>query len=97
MAYLEAHAARIYDSIIRRDVIAGQAVASRILTGDLHDGFSVRDIYRNGWVDLTSKDDAKAAVELLLDLDWIQEREMPTRGRRKVEYDINPRLKGAAT
>lgn len=90
--YLESHARRIYGPALLPDTVAGKALAHRIQTGDLADGFALRDIYRNGWQSLATREDAERAVNVLLDLDWLRESVEATLGRHKTRYWINPRL-----
>ena len=94
--YLESHAHRIYASAVHSDVVAGRALAKKISDGSLSGGFQVRDVYRPGWSDLATRDEAQAAVDLLIDLDWLQEVEIPTAGRKRIEHRINPRIQESA-
>lgn len=91
--YLESHAHRIYASAVHSDVVAGRALAKKISDGSLSDGFQVRDVYRPGWSHLATRDEAQAAVDLLVDLDWLTVVEIPTTGRKRTEHWINPRIR----
>ena len=91
--YLESHACRLYAAAVHSDVTAGRALAKKILDGSLADGFAVKDVYRPGWSGLTSSEEAQAAIELLVDLDWLEVAEIPTAGRKRTEHRINPRLR----
>jgi len=88
--YLESHARRIYGHAISGKVTAAKAVARKIRDGSLQDGFVLREVYRPGWSQLTSRDNAAAAVEMLTDLDWLQEERLPTGGRDRTRYRIHP-------
>jgi hypothetical protein len=90
--YLESHARRIYAVAINPAPAAARALGKKLIDGELKDGFALRDVYRNGWSALASKDDATAAVELLTDLDWLRPVEMKTPGRTGVQHFINPRI-----
>lgn len=90
--YLESHANRIYSQAIHPDVSAARALAKKIMASELKDGFALRDVYRNGWAGLSTPEDAKGAVDLLCDLDWLYEIKKVTAGRTATTYLINPRL-----
>ena len=90
--YLESHANRLYASAVHSDITAGRCLAKKILDGSLADGFTIKDVYRPGWSGLTTSEEAQAAIELLVDLDWLEVAEIPTGGRKRTEHRINPRL-----
>jgi hypothetical protein len=92
-SYLEAHAKRIYGMATDYRVQAAQALAKKIKGGNLSDGFSDRDIYRNDWSMLKDPDEVKAACAELEMAGWI--RRIPTEGKgagrpRSPKYEINP-------
>jgi hypothetical protein len=93
--YLLPHARRIYGMAADSDVTAAAALAKKIETGDLHDGFSERDVYRANWVNLSMKELVAAACRELEAAGWIRRRQIiPGKGRRPTStYDINPQLK----
>lgn len=88
--YLETHARRIYAPAIRPDVDAARALAHRITAGALTASFSLRDVYNKGWSGLSTRDEVKAAVEVLIDHDWLRGVEEQTFGRTRTVYRINP-------
>jgi len=88
--YLESHARRIYGHAMSEKVTAAKALARKISGGSLQDGFTLREVYRHGWSQLSSRSNATAAVELLIDLDWLQEERQPTGGRGRTRYRIHP-------
>jgi putative DNA primase/helicase len=94
--YLESHARRVYDAVIRGDLCAARALGEHLARGDLPSPFRVRDVYRPGWTGLSSPETAAAAVAVLVDLDWLQAEDTagssPGRGRPTVRYHINPKL-----
>jgi hypothetical protein len=93
--YLESHARRIYGMAAN---IANQAaikLSKKIQDGELHQCFSVRDVYRKHWGLLEDKDTIQKACHELLEADWLRQtstaREM---GRPKhPTYLINPKIK----
>ncbi|MFT5327087.1 MAG: hypothetical protein ACI8P0_004974, partial [Planctomycetaceae bacterium] len=90
--YLETHARRIYGSIVQRSSGAAKSLAARIESGALSDGFSLRDVYRPGWSGLTDRSDAQAAVDVLIDHDWLTSQTIDTGGRPQTVYRINPHV-----
>jgi hypothetical protein len=95
--YLESHARRVYDSVVRGDLCAARVLGEHILSGDLTSPFALRDVYRPGWTQLTTREAAMAAIGVLIDLDWIHAQEVktgPAGGRPPVRYVINHKLAG---
>jgi hypothetical protein len=90
--YLESHARRVYSAIIASEVTAARALASRILKGDVPREFALRDVYRQHWTHLSTREDAARAVEVLLDLDWLRGTTEDTGGRRRRRFLANPRI-----
>jgi hypothetical protein len=98
--YLESHARRLYDLLLRSDASAARALGQRIQAGELGDTFTARDIYRREWAELGDRETVTAALELLEDLDWIRPESATAGskgGRPKTEYKVNPRLREART
>jgi len=88
--YLESHARRIYAPAISPDVDAARLLARRIKAGDVGAAFALRDVYRQGWGGLSSRDEVAAAVAVLVDYDWLQTFEEATPGRSRTVYSVNP-------
>ena len=93
--YLESHARRVYDAVIRSDLSAARTLGDKILRRDLVGTFSLKDVYRPGWSGLSARAVASAAVEVLCDLAWLQAIDEPTPGRTRTRYHVNPRVWGA--
>jgi hypothetical protein len=89
--YLETHARRAYGSGSEAEAATAKAIVSRIRTGDLVDGFTARDVYRNGWSNLSDREAVQSGLDMLLDLDWLKTAQEATGGRARVTYVINPR------
>ena len=94
--YLEKHAKRIYAPISGADYVAARALASKlkakkVICGSTKrtDRFSLRDVYRNGWANL-STDECRLAVDVLEDFNWVSRGLEPTDGRTATVYHINP-------
>jgi putative DNA primase/helicase len=92
--YLETHARRAWAGP-EAETAAAKAILSRIRKGDLADDFSARDVYRQGWSNLSDRDHVQAGLNLLCDLDWIVEVDKRSHagGRPTSFYHINPRAK----
>lgn len=90
--YLESHAGRVYAPALTPDMDSAIALSRHIEAGDVADGFALRDVYRNGWSGLATKDQALSAVGVLQDFDWLREATIETPGRFRTEYRINPAL-----
>ena len=93
--YLELHARRVYDALIRSDLCAARSLGEHILAGDLTSPFALRDVYRPGWSGVSTIDAAAEAVGVLLDLKWLIAEEIkagPAGGRSTTCYHINPKV-----
>jgi hypothetical protein len=76
--YLETHARRIYGLTANIAVQSARKLLEHIKNGSLQDGFSVRDVYRQGWCFLDSKELVQPAIEELLETGWLREIPPPT-------------------
>ena len=91
--YLESHARRIYAPVVNPAPAAAKALADRILSGHVQDGFSLRDnVYQNSWSRLSTAADAQMAADVLELAAWICGFEKATPGRTAVVYFINPNI-----
>ena len=95
--YLEAHARRCYGLLKDDGLRAAQALAAKIERGALEDGFTLRDVRRNQWRNLTTDEAILAALDWLEDEDWLRRESIggtgPGSGRRTLRYQINPAIK----
>ncbi len=87
--YLEAHARRLYATGIGADHSAAHALAARIRRGEVLDGSSPKDIYRNHWASL-DKDATYRALDVLEGCGWLRVDEVATGGRPSVVIRLNP-------
>ena len=87
---LESHARRIYSCGIEPGITHARALAKRIVSGEVADGFTERDVYRNHWSLLSDKHQVQLAVAELVELDWLRVETQTTQGRPKVIHRINP-------
>ena len=89
--YLETHARRAYGAASEAETASAKAILSRIQRGELADGFAARDIYRKQWAHLSEREQVQAGLDLLTDCDWLELRTVPTGGRARATYAINPK------
>jgi Protein of unknown function (DUF3987) len=92
--YLESHARRCYAAGSEAETATAKAILSRIHKGDLVDGFTCRDVHRQGWSNLSEPDQVQSGLNLLVDCDWLSSEALITGsvgGRPKTVYRINPR------
>jgi hypothetical protein len=94
--YLESHARRVYSRGMSADYASAKALASRLVKGELPAEFALPDVYRAHWAELRDRDEAKRAVDVLLDLHWLRERTLQTGGRPRRVYTLNPHIEGRA-
>ena len=58
----------------------------------MHDGFTIRDVYRNGWANLTSREDAIEAIAFLTEHGWLRSSRQETGGKPLEAFLINPNI-----
>lgn len=93
--YFESHARRMY-GLVLGGLTAAAKLANRIEAGDLYDGFTVRDVSRNGWSQLGTVESVEEACKVLIGKKWLKaERTGPGAlgGRPTIRYLINPKVK----
>jgi Protein of unknown function (DUF3987) len=92
--YLESHARRCNAAGSEVETATAKAILSRVSKGDLVDGFTCRDVHRQGWSNLSEPDQVQSGLNLLVDYDWLDAELLvsgSTGGRPKTVYRINPR------
>jgi hypothetical protein len=72
-SYLETHARRIYGLATNIAVQSARRLLEKIKDASLEDGFRVRDVYRQGWMFLDSKELAQAAIDELFEAGWLRQ------------------------
>ena len=98
-AVCESHARRAYGAALSAERSSARLLAKRILdrhigwdtTGNAPVPFAVRDVYRNDWSGL-DVDQAKAAVETLIDYGWASLETIRTGGRSAYRVIVNPNV-----
>ncbi|MFO7899817.1 MAG: YfjI family protein, partial [Planctomycetota bacterium] len=94
--YLESHALRIYAPALESGPASARALAERLLTDDVEDGFTAREVYRNCWSGLSGPEETKSAIARLVALGWLKRANRPTGGKMKTIYRVNPKVYGRA-
>ncbi len=95
--YLESHARRVYASQAKPERHAAITLSGRLAKGWRRDEgeFTLRDVYRNGWAGLNSPDEARKALGVLEEYDWVRQvrsDEPKGTGRPTERYLRNPRI-----
>ncbi len=93
--YLASHARRIYGRGVDPEIWHAQALSERIKSGQVVNGFTLRDVYNNCWSKLQNKHQALIAAEYLEELDWLRSESVTTAGRPRTIYHINPHVLNA--
>ncbi len=92
--YLESHALRIYSLALDSTQPAIQALAAKIKSGKLADGFSEREVYKAGWANLNDAELVRAACSELEQDGWLRRIKTEKGNGRppSPSYNINPQL-----
>jgi Protein of unknown function (DUF3987) len=95
--YLETHARRVYASSSPPEQDAARTLARHLAKGwKAREGrFTLRDVYRNQWAGLGKTDEARKALEVLLEWEWVRlaaSGEARAAGRPSEVYLRNPRI-----
>jgi putative DNA primase/helicase len=90
--YLETHAARTYASTTIASADAARAIVAKIRSGHLKEQFGSREVWRPQWSLLTDRDTVHAALQLLVDYDWLGVKTVTTGGRSATVYTVNPKV-----
>ena len=91
--YLESHARRVYSQGLAPADMAARALADRILSEDLTEAFTARDVYRCHWAGLSTREEVQKGIDVLVELGWLAEVHEPTGGRPSITYVIHPKVK----
>lgn len=90
--YLWAHARRVYASAKNSADLSAKSLADKIEAAKVRDGFTIRDVYRNGWANLTSREDATEAIAILIEHGWLCASRQETGGKPLETFLINPKI-----
>jgi hypothetical protein len=96
-ALLERHAMRMYHARMSPVRAAAQTLAKKIQLGKLATAngvFTLRSVYENDWAGMSTPDEAREVVRILVAYDWA--REVPNaeggRGRPSEQFRLNPKI-----
>ena len=94
--YLESHAQRAYSLIISPERAAATELSYHLLNEGWkgEEGcFTLRDVYRHHWTGLDTSDKVRAAIDVLIDANWLRQIECDnSTGRPSEIFAINPKL-----
>ena len=91
--YLMKHANRVYASASGHDFSAVRLLAERLLKGEFIEGFTCRALTLKGWSGLSTREQAQAAIDALVEFGWLSETEVRNGGRPTVKYQLNPQAR----
>lgn len=91
--YLESHAMRIFGGATTPEMEAAREIVRHIRRGAVNDGATVREIWRPQWSRLTSSEEVKAGLQVLVDYDWLVIEKETTGGRPTERIRLNPMMK----
>jgi len=96
--YLESHAWRIYGAGTSPGMETAREIVKRIFRGDIRDGDTIRDVSRHHWSKLTTPEEVKAGLNILIDYDWLVVDPVKSgrddgRGRPSEIIRLNPNIK----
>ena len=94
--YLETHARRLYGATSEPERAAAQAILTKIHEGELHNGFTAREVHQHDWSCLTDRDQVQAGLKLLVELHYLAASSAATSkggGRPTTFYLVNPRAR----
>ena len=92
--YLETHARRLYGATSEPERAAAQAILAKIHEGELHNGFTAREVHQHDWSFLTDRDQVQAGLNLLVELHYLAASSAAASergGRPTTTYTVNPR------
>jgi putative DNA primase/helicase len=90
--YLETHARRAYGSVTTFATTTAMAIVAKIVSGDLKTEFRSHEVWRPGWSNLADREAVRAALDMLVDYDWLRVRRVETAGRPALIYVVNPKI-----
>ena len=94
LAFLKAHALRVYSVITKGDELAARSLSKKILEGKIADGDTIRSLKQRHWSNLKHDDDVDLGLNILQKKHWIRiEQTRPSAtGRPSSVIRLNPLL-----
>jgi putative DNA primase/helicase len=96
-AYLESHARRAYGCLANRPLRLAAALGEKLRKKRLANGFSLGDVYLQGWPGLDSPERVRVAIRVLVDAGRIRRQSIRLDGgvgTPREQYLINPAIDG---
>ena len=72
---------------------AAREIIQHLHRGAIRDGATLREIWRPQWSKLTSSEEVKAGIEVLVEYDWLTVEKELTGGRPTERIRLNPGIK----
>ena len=91
--FFEDHAIKIYAPALHPELQAAHALLKKIKAGEVKDGSTVRELYRNGWATLTTPASVRSGLVVLEEYGWLRWERVGTDGRSTEIVRLNPALK----
>jgi len=91
--FFEDHAIKIYAPALHPELQAAHALLKKIKAGEVKDGSTVRELYRNGWAGLTTPASVRSGLVVLEEYGWLRWERVGTDGRSTEIVRLNPALK----
>jgi hypothetical protein len=91
--YLENHAYRPYGGMTAPGMEATREIIKHLHRGAIRDGATQREIWRPQWSKLTSSEEVKVGIEVLVEYDWLTVEKEQTGGRPTERIRLNPGIK----
>ncbi len=94
--FLELHARKIYAGALNPDIQAAHLLAQKIRDGKVKHGCGIRDVYRNQWSGLHSREAVYSAVTVLAECGWLRLQTVKgDEGRPSDHIELHPKFRGA--
>lgn len=90
--YLESHAGRVYSGAMLPGMEAAREIVKHIKQGDIRERCKLKDIYRPQWSRLTTPEDVRAGLDILIEYDWLALEKVTTGGRPSEIIRLNPKI-----
>lgn len=91
--FLEAHARKLYHVELSPGTSAAHVLATKIRSGLVYDGLTIRDMKQAEWGGLRGSDAVETAVAELAALGWVRTSTMKSAGRPSRVIEINPHVR----
>jgi putative DNA primase/helicase len=90
--WLESHALKVYAPEESGCVASARALAEKIQLGLLGDRFVAKDVYRNHWLHLDTRDAVVNAIAILRDMAWLRIDKVYGKTKPTTMVTINPQI-----